>query len=166
MGSPASYPIGVAARLTGLSVETLRAWERRYRIVEPKREGGVRAYGVEDVAKLRSLRELVDAGHSIGRLAALDEGEIRALLDAQRGVRDRDGAREVQHAGVDAVWRALERFDVDGADAALARLAAVLPAEVLCLEVALPLLRKVGDAWSEGRVGVAHEHLISGALRT
>ncbi len=166
MPSFARYPIGVAARLTGVSIETLRAWERRHGVVEPGREGGVRTYGDADVRKLRLLRELVEAGHPIGRLAALGDRALRALGEAQRGTSRRASAPEPDGSAVAELWSAVERFDVDAAEAALERLAALLPAETLCLEVALPLLRRVGDAWSEGRLGVAHEHLVSGALRT
>jgi DNA-binding transcriptional MerR regulator len=160
------YPIGVAARLTGVSIETLRAWERRHGVVEPGREGGGRTYGDADIRKLRLLRELVEAGHSIGSLAALGDRELRAFAEAQRRTSQRASAPERDDSAVDHIWRALERFDVDAAEAALERLAVLLPAEALCLDVALPLLRRVGDAWSEGRLGVAHEHLVSGALRT
>lgn len=167
MPPPARYPIGVVARLTGVPIETLRAWERRHGVVAPGRAGRVRTYGEADVRKLRLLRELVDAGHPIGRLAALGERELRALAGAHGGGA-RGGARGHAPAadGVDAIWRALERFDVEAAEAALERHAALRPAEAVCLDVALPLLRRVGDAWSEGRIGIAHEHLLSGALRT
>lgn len=168
MPSSARYPIGVAARLTGVPIETLRAWERRHGVVEPGREGGVRTYAEADLRKLRLLRELVEAGHPIGSLAVLGDRELRALAGAQRAGRvggARAGAVEPD-ARVDQIWSALERFDVDAAEAALERFAALAPAEAVCLEVALPLLRRIGDAWGEGRLGIAHEHLVSGALRT
>ncbi len=160
------YPIRAAARLTGLSIETLRAWERRYAVVEPRREGGVRTYGDDDVRKLRLLHGLVEAGFGIGRLAGRSERELRALADAGGRAQGRDVLPRPGDAAVGAVWSALERFDVDAAEAALERLAAVMPAETLCLEVAIPLLRKVGEGWSAGHLGIAQEHLLSGALRT
>lgn len=166
MPSSARYPIGVVARLTGVPIETLRAWERRHGVVEPAREGRARTYGETDVRKLRLLRDLVDAGHSIGHLAALGDRELRALAGRQRRGAAPARGRERDAGGLDEIWRALECFDVDAAEAALERLAALLPAEALCLDVALPLLRRIGDAWSEGRLGVAHEHLVSGAVRT
>lgn len=166
MPSSTRYPIGVVARLTGVPIETLRAWERRHGVVVPGREGGARTYAEADVRKLRLLRELVAAGHPIGRLAALGDRELRALARSRRGGPRPLAPADPDRGGVDRIWRALERFDVDAAEVALERHAALLPAEALCLEIALPLLRRVGDAWSEGRIGVAHEHLVSGAVRT
>lgn len=160
------YPIGATARLTGLSVETLRAWERRHSVVEPRREGGVRTYSEDDIRKLRLLRSLVDAGFGIGRLAERDERELRALADAELRAEGAAATARAAEAEVGVVWSAIERFDVDAAEAALERLAAIMPAETLCLDVAVPLLRKVGEGWSAGHLGVAHEHLLSGALRT
>ena len=46
----AMYTIKRAAELTGISVATLRAWERRYGVVHPQRsDGGYRLYGPDDV---------------------------------------------------------------------------------------------------------------------
>ena len=46
----AHYPIRVVSRMTGLSVDTLRAWERRYQAVSPSRDDRGRAYSDAQVA--------------------------------------------------------------------------------------------------------------------
>ena len=56
-----TYPLRTAARLTGLSPELLRAWERRYGVVEPLRTAGGRAVEVdipENVERVASLEDL------------------------------------------------------------------------------------------------------------
>ena len=51
------HPIRVVAQRTGLTPATLRAWERRYRVVEPSRsEGGQRLYSDADVERLVRIR--------------------------------------------------------------------------------------------------------------
>ena len=87
-----TYPIRAVARMTGLSLDTLRAWERRYDAVLPGRGRRGREYTDEDVARLRSLGELVSSGYSIGAVASLDDTELAALLDAARGEAARDQA--------------------------------------------------------------------------
>ena len=58
-----TYPLRTAARLTGLSPDLLRAWERRYGVVEPTRTpGGTRRYTAADLERLR----LVKAPHRPG----------------------------------------------------------------------------------------------------
>ncbi|QGZ43194.1 MerR family transcriptional regulator [Pseudoduganella flava] len=66
------YRSGVAARLAGLSVETLRVWERRYGVSDTQRsERGQRLYSAGQVRRLGLLKQLVDNGHAIGTLARL-----------------------------------------------------------------------------------------------
>ena len=75
------YSSQAVAQATGLTVETLRAWERRYRVVVPQRdEMGRRVYRAEDVLRLRRLREATDRGHPISRLVQLDETSLAGLL--------------------------------------------------------------------------------------
>jgi len=78
----ARYRIGAVSRLTGVPTDTLRVWERRYTVVEPKRtEGGSRLYSQEDVVKLGLIKRLVNAGHAIGTVAnlSLEQLEQRAM---------------------------------------------------------------------------------------
>ncbi|WP_338770484.1 MerR family transcriptional regulator [Massilia sp. METH4] len=74
------YRSGVAARLAGLSVETLRVWERRYGVSDTQRsEHGQRLYTAEQVRRLGLLKQLVDNGHPIGTLAALPLERLEEL---------------------------------------------------------------------------------------
>lgn len=75
------YRAGTAARLAGLPVETLRVWERRYRLSDAQRsEHGQRLYSVEQVKRLALLKQLVDQGHAIGLLAELRREELESML--------------------------------------------------------------------------------------
>jgi MerR family transcriptional regulator, light-induced transcriptional regulator len=75
------YSIKAVSQATGLTVETLRAWERRYRVVVPQRDdSGRRVYRAEDVLRLRRLREATERGHPIGRLVHLDDVSLARLL--------------------------------------------------------------------------------------
>jgi DNA-binding transcriptional MerR regulator len=75
----ARYRSGVAARLAGLPVETLRVWERRYGISETARSAhGQRLYSDAQVKRLRLMKQLVDQGHPIGALAQLPIEELLA----------------------------------------------------------------------------------------
>lgn len=75
-----AYRSGVAARLAGLPVETLRVWERRYRLSETARSAhGQRLYSAEQVDRLRLLKALVDQGHPIGLISVLSIEQLREL---------------------------------------------------------------------------------------
>lgn len=76
----ARYRSGVAARLAGLPVETLRVWERRYGISDTGRSAhGQRLYSDAQVRRLRLMKQLVDQGHPIGVLAPLPIDQLRAM---------------------------------------------------------------------------------------
>ncbi len=78
-----AYRSGVAARLAGLSVETLRVWERRYRVSNTERSPrGQRLYSAEQVNRLRLLKGLVDQGHAIGLIAGLSLQQLNELNGA------------------------------------------------------------------------------------
>jgi len=76
----AGYRSGVAARLAGLPVETLRVWERRYGVSDAGRSPrGQRLYSSEQVRRLGLLKRAVDQGHAISTVARLDLDELLAL---------------------------------------------------------------------------------------
>ncbi len=76
------YRSGAVARLTGIPVQTLRVWERRYKVVGPRQSAtGHRLYSPEEVARLAVIKQLVDSGHAIGSIASLGVDQLRAMLD-------------------------------------------------------------------------------------
>ena len=77
------YRSGVAAKLAGLPVETLRVWERRYAISDTGRSAhGQRLYSDAQVRRLQLMKQLVDQGHPIGTLSQLPPGELNVLARA------------------------------------------------------------------------------------
>jgi len=158
------YPIRAVSKLTGLSVDTLRAWERRYGVVDPERDERGRLYSDGDVERLKLLRQAVEQGHAIGRVAALPTDDVRALL--ARGGEPAPSPAAATPIDLSALQSAVERFDGAAFRRELSRLAAVLPPRTLAREVALPFLHLVGEAWHEGKLGIAQEHLASAELRS
>ena len=107
------HSMKAACQLTGLSPDTLRAWERRYSAVQPKRDGnGRRVYERADVARLRLLRQAVDLGQPIHRVARLSTAELEGL---SREARDREPA----HGLTDLVTRLLDAVAIGTPVAAL-----------------------------------------------
>lgn len=76
-----NYRIGAVSRLTGISADTLRIWERRYQVVSPERsEKGGRLYSHDDVTRLTMIKALVDQGHAISTVAGLQTAELKLRL--------------------------------------------------------------------------------------
>ena len=82
MINSAGYRIGKVSKLTGISADTLRIWERRYAAVVPVRtEAGGRLYSADDIARLKLIKNLVDGGDSIGNVATLSIEQLQARSD-------------------------------------------------------------------------------------
>jgi DNA-binding transcriptional MerR regulator len=149
--------IGELARRTGTSPELLRAWERRYGLLDPSRsEGGFRLYSEDDEERVLTVKRLIAGGLSASE-AARDAlgGEVAA--DAEAGSIIPGLAGDLRSA--------LDRFDEAGANAALDRMLAVLSLETVLQEILLPYLRILGDRWARGEASVAQEHFASALIR-
>lgn len=90
------YGISVAAELSGVAVQSLRLYER-YGLLTPARsDGGTRRYSADDLARLRRISALVDAGVNLAGIARIlsledDNAELSAansdLRSANRTLR-------------------------------------------------------------------------------
>ena len=164
--TPARYPILAVSRLTGIGIDTLRAWERRHGAVTPVRDGRGRMYTEADIARLRLLRGAVEQGHGIGRIAGLDDEALRRLAataDAMTAAVVNAAQPMSPHtAALDA---ALHQFDASAIDQEIGRLAAALRPIDLLRDVLMPVLVRVGDSWHKERAGIALEHLMSATVR-
>jgi methanogenic corrinoid protein MtbC1 len=156
------HTIKRAAELTGIGPSTLRAWERRYGVISPERSSGrYRLYSAADLRALAIMASLVHDGWSASEAAAETLSRISAEVPGGPAPR----RAEPQPPGLEELVAAAGRLDS-------ARVAAVLDRGLRRqgLERALdgwlmPTLEAVGDAWADGRVSVAGEHLVSYAVQ-
>src|SRR6187401_688956 len=86
LAGPALYPIRAVSRLTGIGIDTLRAWERRYRAVEPVRDRRGRMYSDEDVARLRLLNQGVQRLRCVLRRAVAPPGRVELRWRSKIGI--------------------------------------------------------------------------------
>ena len=153
-----TYPLGAATRLTGLSAEVLRAWERRYGAVQPPRTpGGTRRYRAQDLERLRLLKAAVDAGHRISEVAQLEDAEL---------VQRANPNRETSNQHLEQTLAALNELNSTESQRLLASQLSALGPVRFANDFALPLVREIGERWATGRMSIASEHLASGLLRS
>jgi MerR family transcriptional regulator, light-induced transcriptional regulator len=159
------FPIGTVARRTGLSPHLLRAWERRYGVVEPGRtQGGTRLYSNADIFRLRLLRHAVEAGHSIGRLAELSPEQLLKLageVEIEEAGGDRGRGTATPERYMVECLEAVEAMDGEAVHSLLMRAAITLSAVDFTEALVVPLLERVGELWESGTLCPAHEHLLS-----
>ena len=70
------YRIGTVAQITQISVERLRAWERRYGLAPAHRAGKTRFYSASQLARLTKIKRLIDAGQPISSLVELSDAQL------------------------------------------------------------------------------------------
>ncbi len=171
-GAGGKHPIQVVARRSGLTADVLRAWEKRYGVVQPTRSpGGRRLYSNGDIDRLILLREATDAGRRIGDVAGLATTELEEMVREDREARatapSRRGILAEPYPPSEILDRALEAvraLDGPGLAAELRRAVVLLPPTVLVAEVIAPLMERIGEMWWAGEVSVGHEHLASAVV--
>ena len=151
MDASSRVQIGELGRRVGVTPAVLRAWERRYGVLEPDRaRSGQRLYSEADEARIRTMRRHMAEGYSTAiaaRLAAASAPATDASADL--------GAVATE------LREALDRFDAAGAHAALDRAFAAYPLDTVLSNIALPFLGDLGARWKRGDATIAQEHFAS-----
>ncbi len=162
-----SYPIRTVAKLTGLTPDLIRAWEKRYGVVDPERgPRGARLYSDGDIQRLTLLARAVDQGRSIGDVAGLDPLALGALVAPVAPLAEvRSAAPQGSETDLQPYLAALERLDVAFIEARLSDALLALGPTAFAQHLATPLLAEVGRRWADGRLSIAQEHLMSVAMR-
>ncbi|HEU5287433.1 MAG TPA: MerR family transcriptional regulator [Candidatus Limnocylindria bacterium] len=148
--------IGELAKRAGVSPELVRAWERRYALLSPRRtEGGYRLYDDDAVSRIRRMRELIAGGMSTAQAADL----------AKAGAAAPAVAAPIPSELTAALAQALRSLDEASAHAAVDRLLSTVTVESFITDAVLPILRDIGERWSVRRTTIGHEHFATTVLR-
>ncbi len=162
MGEPL-FRISVVAEMVGLSENLLRAWERRYQIVRPKRTGaGYRAYTGRDVELLRRVKQLVQQGVSISEVAPMVPALRREL---KNGRQDLVVGKRLEH-WTRSILDAARRDEQPEIFSVLDEAFATLPPIDVLEQLIVPLQRAVGELWHARQLSSAQEHLVTHAVRS
>ena len=160
MATEALLRVGELSRRSGVSTDLLRAWERRYGLLQPMRSaGGLRLYSATDLERVRLMKQ-----HLADGVAAAEAAALALRDDAGSGAtppRSRFNPADLRSE----LAEALENFDEPRAQTVLDQLLATATIDTFLRDVILPYLYELGDRWERGEVSVAQEHFASGVLR-
>lgn len=169
------YKTATLSRLTGYSPLVLRAWERRYNLLRPRRApGGHRLYTEDDLTVLRVVREMTRRGMRIGEIAALGRDALIApgaevALARRAQARQAPVTTPTEDRDISALRTSLVRaatvLDEDALRAALDEGFVRLGEERVVNDLIHPAMQTVGTMWETGRLSVAAEHLVSQVVR-
>jgi MerR family transcriptional regulator, light-induced transcriptional regulator len=147
--------VGDLSRRTGVGTHQLRAWERRYGLLQPRRSAGnYRLYSPADEARVRLMQRYLADGVPAAQAAELT---IAARFAVSVGSGREVPTHDVSMAQ-EEIRKALGRFDETSAQRTLERLFAAYTPTTVTRDVLLPYMHELGEQWSAGRVTVAQEH--------
>lgn len=148
--------IGELSQRTGISPELLRAWERRYGLLDPSRSsGGFRLYTGADEARVRRMKAYLAQGVGAAEAARL----------AQRGAPDDLLPRNSMEVLRTDLGVALEAFDEAGGHRVLDSALDSFSLDAVISDLLIPYLNDLGERWARNEVTVAQEHFASNLIR-
>lgn len=135
------FPIREVSRLTGVNPVTLRAWERRYGLIQPVRtDSGHRLYSLADVEAVRSILAWIERGVSVGK--------VGKLLARSQAARAPEMPQQSEVAGEWSEWRNLVRqaigtLDETELERVYGQVFSTYPLPVVFADVLMPVWREL-----------------------
>lgn len=155
-----TYSIKDLEQLTGIKAHTLRIWEKRYNIVEPRRTlTNIRYYTNDDLRKLLNISILNRQGYKISNIANLENKELN---DKIISISNKSLETESQ---IEGLMIAMLELDEQKFEKILNTLILNLGFEDTMTKVLSPFFEKIGILWQIGTINPAQEHFITNLIR-
>ena len=154
------YFIKDLENITGIKAHTIRIWEQRYNILEPKRtDTAVRYYEEDDLKFMLNVAILNQNGYKISKLAKLTREEIAKKCLSISETSAEFGSQ------INALSSAMLEFDEREFNKILSINILKMNMENCMIDIVFPFLSHVGVLWSAGSIHPAHEHFITNLIR-
>jgi len=159
-GMTGMYSIKDLERLSGIKAHTIRIWEKRYGVVEPKRtDTNIRYYTNEELKKILNVAILNNYGVKISKIVGLTTEELhQKVLE----ISNEEVEESIQ---VESLVIAMVEVDESRFEKILANCTLRLGFEQTLLRIVYPFFKKVGVLWQAGAINPAQEHFISNLIR-
>lgn len=146
--------------LTGVKAHTIRIWEQRYKMVEPKRtDTNIRYYDEADLRKLLNVSALNRNGVKISEIASLSEQDLKERV-LQISAERNDFDSQIQ-----ALTVTMLELDELAFEKLLSTSFLQMGIERSMIHVIFPFFRSIGVMWQTGSINPAHEHFITNIIR-
>jgi len=154
------YSIKELETLSGIKAHTIRIWEKRHRLIEPKRTStNIRYYSDDDLKKIINVSLLNSRGLKISRIAVMNDEQLNSEIIQLTS--------EFNEANLFIDQFTISMIDMEEAqfDKLLSHVIMKLGFERTILEVLYPFLKKIGILWQTGNISPAQEHFISNLVK-
>jgi DNA-binding transcriptional MerR regulator len=155
-----AYSIKDLENLTGIKAHTLRIWEKRYGIIQPKRtDTNIRYFTEDDVQKVLHITMLNRKGHKISKIAKMTSDEIIKLVAHHADV------NENFENELDALMMAIFELDATKFNLILDSQINYYGLEYVINVIFYPLLDKLSLMWMAGSIKGVHETFVTNAIK-
>ncbi|MBB6326420.1 DNA-binding transcriptional MerR regulator [Algoriphagus iocasae] len=155
-----TYSIKDLEQLSGIKAHTLRIWEQRYNLLNPKRtDTNIRYYDDSDLKLILNVALLNDNGFKISKIASMAPELMREEV---MKLTDRSLTHDDQ---IHALTICMIEMDEDRFDKVLTTNIIKIGFEQTMLNIIYPFLAKIGVLWQTGAINPAQEHFISNLVR-
>ena len=155
-----TYSIKDLEQLSGIKAHTLRIWEQRYNLLQPKRtDTNIRFYDDDDLKLILNVALLNDNGVKISKIASMSPNELREEV---MKLTERSLTHDDQ---IHALTICMIEMDEERFDKILSTNILKLGFEQTMLNVIYPFMSKIGVLWQTGAINPAQEHFISNLVR-
>jgi len=155
------YSIKDLENLTSIKAHTIRIWEQRYNLLQPKRtDTNIRYYEDYDLRKILNINLLYSNGFKISKIAKLSENEI--LSESRKLIMEKS---QVNDEMVDLLLMSIIELDENKTYGMLLYAFEEKSIEELYTDIIIPLLHKIGELWQLNTISIGHEHFFSNLLR-
>ncbi|MCJ8164925.1 MerR family transcriptional regulator [Pontibacter sp. E15-1] len=156
----AQYTIKELEHLSGIKAHTIRIWEQRYSILNPKRtDTNIRYYDEADLKSLLNISLLNERGYKISKIAQMDPRQILKMVTQLC-----DSPCACSHH-VSALVSAMVDMDEEKFEKQLSTATLQLGLHDVMEEIISPFLYKIGILWQTNNISPAHEHFVSNLIR-
>jgi len=157
-----SFTISQLQRYSGISVHSIRAWEKRYQALSPQRtEGNTRFYDGNQLRRLLNIASLVNSPYKISELCSFPDAKLHELI--LQSFEHSDWPQD--ELFVSQMVSAAMNFDHALFEKVFSGALKHYGMETAYLRVIYPVLRRVGVMWSADSIAPAQEHFISNLVR-
>lgn len=154
------YSIKDLEKLSCIKAHTLRVWEQRYEIIEPKRTNtNIRYYLDEDLKFVLNIALLNKNGIKISKIAQMSRSEIAEKVAAISEINFEYGTQ------LDALTISMIEMDEYKFDRIVSANIQQLGFERTMLEVIYPFLDKLSVLWLTGSINPVQENFMSYLIR-
>lgn len=154
------YSIKDLEQLSSIKAHTLRVWEQRYEIIQPKRTStNIRYYDDADLRLILNISFLNRNGYKISNIAKMSGQEISEMVV---GISDSNLEFPNQ---VNALVIAMVNLDEVRFEKIISTNTLQFGFEKTMMNIVYPFLSRVGILWQTGSINPAHEHFITNLIR-